>query len=181
MIDPDLPLLEEVAAILDAQLKRLELEAGRSDDPDAYGVFDSLEHVAGLGFAACQNYIASWAASCRVSRQLALQLGPKHRTGQPLVALVNAAANYWKHSPEWGNTLTAQAQRTADLFASLGVPVSEYALINFLHELVRPLPSRFGTLVPFLVHWRDELAAAPPRFAPLRSPLSRKPLGSKPL
>ena len=155
ILDLDLPLLEEVAVILDAQLDRLKLEARGTLDPDAFGVFDRAQHVTGLGFAACQNYIAS--RTGRISKKLALQRGPKHRTGQPMVALVNAAANYWKHSPQWGDTLTALEQQTAEFFSSIGVPLSEYCLTNFLYELVRPLPSRFGTLVPFLVHWRDEL------------------------
>jgi len=87
ILDPDLPLLEGVAVFLDAQLNQMQEEARRTGDPDANGVFDRLEHVTGLGFAACQNYIASCAGRSRVSKQRALELGPKHRTGQPLVAL----------------------------------------------------------------------------------------------
>jgi len=155
ILDFDLPLLEEVAVILDAQLDRLELEARGTDNPDDFGIFDRAQHVTGLGFAACQNYIAS--RTGRVSKRLAFQVGPTHRTGQPMVALVNAAANYWKHSAQWGETLTPLEQQTAEFFSSLGVPLLGYCLTNYLYELVRPLPARFGTLLPFLVHWRDEL------------------------
>ncbi len=118
-------------------------------------MFDRREHVTGFGFAACQNYVASLTGRSGVSKQDALQIGPSHRTGRPFVALINAAANYWKHSPEWNGADAAPAHRTATLLTSLGVRSSEYALANCLHELVRPLPARFGTLVPFLTQWRD--------------------------
>jgi hypothetical protein len=160
ILDPDFPLLEEVAVILDAQLDRIAQEAHRSEDPDADGIYDRLEHVTGLGFVACQNYIVSCAGRCRISKQLALQLGPKHRTGQPMAALINGAANYWKHRPSWDENNAAPVPRTVELFSSLSVPFSEYALTNVLHELLRPLPPRFATVLPFLVHWRDALADA---------------------
>jgi hypothetical protein len=160
ILDPDLVLLEDVAVFLDARLNQMQEEARRTDDPDATGVFDRLEHVTGLGFAACQNYIVSCSGLNRVSKQRALELGPKHHTGEPMVALVNAAANYWKHSSEWNSMRgPGPGQRTGELFASLGVAFSEYCLTTFLYELVRPLPPRFATVVPFLVRWRDDLAA----------------------
>lgn len=163
ILDLELPLLDEVVGLLDRQLDRIQEEAHRVADPDAFGMFDRLEHVTGLGFAACQNYIASWAGRSGVSKQAALQIGPSHRTGQPFVSLINAAANYWKHSPEWNGADAAPAQRTSALLASLGVRSSEYALTNCLHELVQHLPARFGTLVPLLAQWRDGLTDRLPR------------------
>ncbi len=122
ILDLDLTLLEEIVTILDANLERLERETHRSEDPDANGLFDRLEYVSGLGFAACQNYIAACAGRSALRKADALQLGPKHRSGEPMVALVNAAANYWKHSPDWDAKRTAPVPRTVGLFASLGVP-----------------------------------------------------------
>lgn len=155
VLDLYLPLLEEVVTLLDSHLARLDRDARASDDPVGE-VYDSAEHFHGLGFAACQHYLSSTAAFHRVPKAHALTLGPKHRTGEPLVALVNGAANFWKHQDPWdaGHGLRS---RPVELLRSLGVESDEYPMSNVLYHLVNPLPVKLGTLVPFLVQWRDAL------------------------
>jgi hypothetical protein len=156
-VDFDLPLLEEVLALLDRHLTRLEHHAAVVPDPDAEGILDSMEQVVGLGFAACQTYLVARSAFMVASKSDTLDLGPVHRCGRTIVAIVNAAANYWKHHDEWAVTASGGRARTEEVIAALGVRVSEYTASNVLSELLRPLPARFTTLIPFLVQWSDAL------------------------
>jgi len=64
-------------------------------------VFDDYEHVVGMACVACQHYIGMRCAESGVCKRSALDLPPKHKTGIPIVSIINAAANYWKHHSEW--------------------------------------------------------------------------------
>jgi hypothetical protein len=160
IIDSDLPLLEEVLRLLDTHLARLEREAQASPDPDSHGIYDSLEHVTGLGFATCQTYLVAHFARSGVSKPAALERGPTHRCGRTIASIVNAAANYWKHHEEWGVSSPSQRERTVEIISSMGMDSHDYTLYNMLHELLRPLPTRFTTVVPFLLQWRDSLRSS---------------------
>jgi hypothetical protein len=68
IFDFDLEFLREAVRLLDAQLEHLEGEATRLADPDAFGVYDTVEYIVGLGFTACQGYLASTYGQLRVKR-----------------------------------------------------------------------------------------------------------------
>jgi hypothetical protein len=157
ILDLHLPLGEEVTGVLDRELHRLSVEAAASPDPDAEGIFDRVEYVTGLGFIVCQNYVAACAGSRGCAKSDVLQLGPKHRCGESMVAVVNAAANYWKHHETWGVAGAAPSPRTTEVLAALGIQMTEYLATNVLTALLDPLPIRFATLLPFLTKWRDAL------------------------
>ncbi len=76
-----------------------------------------------------------------------------------MAALANAAANHWKHKPEWERANPSpQAQRVIDAFQALDFdPWCEYPLANALFALVAPHPHRFASLLPFMERWRDGL------------------------
>lgn len=161
LLDYQLGLLQEALALFDEHLDRLEAAANSSPDPDQEGVFDSMDYVAGMGFAACQQYVVSIHSQLQMSRLKALQCPPLHRTGHAIAAVVNAAANHWKHSSEWGDPPSHRAGQTLEVLRDLGVQVSgNYVMVNVLHHLLSPLRARFGNLVPFLTGWRDEVFRA---------------------
>ena len=152
-----LNFLTECTALIDRRVVALEAESSASEDPDAWGVFDSLEYVVGFGFVACQQYVTTVASNHKQTKKHALELGPQHRTGQPMVAIVNAAANYWKHSPEW--ELHDQGEKIRAIFEQVGGrPSGDYPVSSLLCDLLSPLPPRFERLVPFLERWKDEVA-----------------------
>jgi hypothetical protein len=158
--DAYLDLLMDAVRLFDAQLSKLEREADRSKDPDMSGHLDRMEYVTGLGFVACQQYMTGSFARKNINRRAALDLGPKHRCGVTFAALVNAAANHWKHHTEWDEQKGAnlRAEQTAVPLETLGVNLRQpYVLANILHELLRPHASRFQQLIPFLTRWRDEV------------------------
>ncbi len=160
-MDFDLDFLKEATALVDGRLERLEGKAEASPDPDMYGVYDRAEYITGFGFVACQTYATGVMrlSKSKVEKRDALALGPKHRTGPTMIELINAAANHWKHSPEWSlDAPSPDAQKTLQVIASLGVnPQGSYPVANMLHHILTPHPARFANLVPFLTQWRDAL------------------------
>ena len=160
ILDFDLDFLQDAAALVDSRLARLDREANASPDPDAFGVFDQKEYIIGFGFVACQTYATAIVSRSKLEKREALVLGPKHRTGRSMAQLVNAAANHWKHSPEWSlDAPTAHAKHTLEMISSLGVDTNgSYPVAIALYEMLTPHPPRFANLVPFLTQWRDALS-----------------------
>jgi len=161
IVDFDLDFLRAAATLVDSNLDRLHAESRSSPDPDAFGIFDEVEYLAGFGFVACQAYATAVVSRSplRGNKRQALARGPKHRTGQSMAQLVNAAANHWKHSPEWAlDAPTTQAKQTIEVISTLGVDTNDsYPVANMLREILTPHKARFVNLVPFLTQWRDAL------------------------
>jgi hypothetical protein len=161
IIDFDLDFLRAAVALVDASLAQLDEDAKSSPDPDTFGILDEVEYITGFGFVACQTYATAVASrsQLRNNKREALALGPKHRTGRSMIQLINAAANYWKHSPEWSlDAPTAQAEQTIEVISSLGVDTkASCPIANLLHEILTPHAARFANLIPFLTQWRDAL------------------------
>jgi hypothetical protein len=161
LLDFDLDFLRAAAALVDSGLERLQTQARSSPDPDAFGIFDEMEYLAGFGFVACQTYATAVVSrsQLRGRKREALALGPKHRTGQSMAQLINAAANYWKHSPEWAlDEPTAPAAQTIAVISRLGVDAdAPYPVANMLREILTPHKARVENLIPFLTQWRDAL------------------------
>jgi hypothetical protein len=94
-------------------------EASTSPDPDSFGIFDQMEYLAGFGFVARQTCASAKVSECKLKKREALALGPKHRIGPPMIELINAAANYCKHSPEWSlDAPTPQGKRTLEAISA---------------------------------------------------------------
>ena len=154
----DLSCLNDAAALVDSKLDLLDQRAKQSSDPDADGIYDRAEYLAGFGLVACQAYLTESISMSGRDRDGALKLGPRHECGHSIATLVNAVANYWKHAPEWTSPLSRRAQTTADLIRSLGVDIdSSYVVVNALSEIVRPREHRVRYVIPFLSQWRATL------------------------
>jgi len=160
-IDFDLEFLTEVLRLIDSKLSELSEAIDEIEDPDMTGHYDRVEYATGLGFAACQQYInAVMGGVDKKERTRRLSLGPAHRLGDPIVAVVNAAANYWKHSSEWGTPaerrIEEEREKTRKRLLNLGVDLKgSYPLSCVLAELSAPGLYRFEDLLPFLIAWRD--------------------------
>lgn len=160
-LDFDLNFLNGAATLVDASLDHLEGKADTSPDPDTFGIFDEMEYITGFGFVACQTYATAVMSRGKFKgkKREALAFGPVHRTGQPIIQLINAAANHWKHSSEWSlDTPSTQTKQTLEVISSLGVDSSRsYPIANMLHQILAPHPARITNLIPFLTQWRDIL------------------------
>jgi hypothetical protein len=162
--DFDLDFLRDAANLVDGRLETLGRKAESSPNPDSFGIYDEVEYITGFGFVACQTYITATIGRIGMEKREALDLGPRHRTGSPFVALLNACANHWKHSAEWRDQeLRRDTRRTLKTIASLGVDTDgSYPIANALYHLLAPHPTRFAPVLPFLVQWRDTVRAKQP-------------------
>lgn len=150
----DYQFLVELADFLDGHLGTLYGEADESTDPDQLGVLDRIDHVCGLGFVACQNYLEASANSHGISKADAFQQPPIHvESGRSVASLANGAANFWKHR--------SNDPRTG-AFEALGLDFHDpYPLMSSLSRLVAPNPPLFGSLVPVLGEWSRGLRDNP--------------------
>ncbi len=154
----ELSFLREAAALIDSKLAELDLQANAIEDPDGLGVFDEGEYMIGFGLVACQAYVTGSISRSNLDRKAAFALGPKHACGHSIAYLVNACANYWKHSSEWDRPLSRRAQETADAVSSLGVDLeASYVIANALAEILRPAEPTIARLIPFLSQWHVAL------------------------
>ena len=161
ILDFDLDSLTRASDLVDARLDWLDRDASASPDPDGFGIFDQMENLAGFGFVACQAYLTAKIAESDLGKTKALDRGPSHICGCPIAALVNAAANLWKHSPEWcPDAPSGRAKKTLETLSSLGIdPHASYPAGNALDAILTPQLPRFSNLIPFLTQWRDLLRA----------------------
>lgn len=159
ILDFDLDFLQDAARLVDGRLDILDRKALASPDSDSFGVYDEIEYITGFGFVACQTYITATIGRRNIQRRDALEFGPKHRTGRPIIALVDACSNHWKHSAEWSRSEPSpQAKKTLGSISSLGVDTSgSYPIAYALYEILTPHPTRFASALPFLTQWRDAL------------------------
>jgi hypothetical protein len=158
VLDFDLEFLRELLGVLDSHLDRLSTYAMRLDDPESFGIYESRDYIVGIGFAACQRYIATTSAECLLEKPKALALGPPHHSGESLASIINAAANCWKHQDEWalpGNR--GFRRQTVDTLAALGLPDNVYTMDAILHKLVLGSTPHLMALLPHLEAWRDSL------------------------
>lgn len=158
----------------------------RGVDVDSSGLCDRVEFLAGLSFAICQKYISatmSWfnLGENKFNKDNALKLGPLYKDATTHAQIINAAANYWKHSDEWNtisftqednedmfsinpreyNKLSPQAKRTIDILQKV-TPWRDYMCANVLYELTKS--DSLLLLLPILTEWRGSLLNETRRF-----------------
>jgi hypothetical protein len=157
-LDFDLDVLKDVLLMLDGQLERVYAYGETVEDPDGFGVYDTAEHLIGLGFAACQTYQASTYGFLGTEKRAALKLGPEGSPGHTFAELVNDAANFWKHHDEWQLNPNSRGERdTIEGLAAMGCAEGEHPLTRALAALVRPRRCRLEPLLTRLEAWRDAL------------------------
>ena len=163
VLDFDLDLLVDLLQVVDRQIEKNQDEISHTPDADGLGHFDRLEGVIGLGFVACQQYINATYPQLGVNKSEAIDRGPKHSSGRPVIKVINAAANFWKHHDEWPDpdpNRRYHEERTRAVIDSLTPSFADYVLGNVLHELVQPQPLRFAHVILLLSQWRDGFVAA---------------------
>ena len=163
-LDFNFKFLVGLCELLDERLTWIQTQCDGAVDPDAMGLIDDFEYYSGLGFVACQRYLTATCQWCRVEKRVALAIGPHHDSGQAIVTLLNAAANYWKHVDDWNPAAVARRdveqlhprqQRTIHVIQTV-TPWSDYTCANLLGELTAQ--SRFVEVMPVLEVWRERVS-----------------------
>jgi hypothetical protein len=157
--------LKDLVALFDSRLEGVQQAIESSADPDAFGLFDEAEYIAGMGFTAFQRYICSTYGPLDIEKHLALEAGPRHAGGEPIARIINAVANYWKHSDEWNLHSVVTRSRSGLSHAQLETirvietvtPWDDYTCANLLSALASPSEPRLTCLLPQLEGWRNAL------------------------
>ena len=159
VIDPDLDMLAELLAVIDAQLESVLRGWRDASEADELGYFDRAEHATGLGFVACQAYLTATYGFLNVKKVPALSVGPRHKSGQTIVEIINHAANFWKHHEEWHlDKSQAHQDRVRKAFDTVGFSVDlDYPLSGILTELAVPDAAAFKPLLGKFEQWREKV------------------------
>ena len=99
--DRELQLLAELLNNLDEKVVEVSNLISKSVDPESDGLTDRGEYFIGVGFSVIQQYLTDTLTLTRVSKRRALDIGPRYSEEFTFISVVNAAANWWKHSTEW--------------------------------------------------------------------------------
>jgi hypothetical protein len=140
--------------LIDDELERICQRIKVSADPDSDGLCDIGEYYIGLGFVAIQQYFTESCMLANIDKKVALDLGPKSEEGIPIIALINACANWWKHEADWWakGDVSKQAKRTAEYVMSL-TEGYDYALSNVLASLCEQSDLKLEHLFSYLDGW----------------------------
>jgi len=154
--DRELQLLAELLNILDEKVVEVSNLISKSVDPVSDGLTDRGEYFIGVGFSVIQQYLTDTLTLTGVSKRKAFDIGPRYSEEFTFISVVNAAANWWKHSAEWvgqekTSTLALQTQRiVVETAESLDYPLS-----NVLAKLLGASEITLCALLPNLVLWRS--------------------------
>ncbi|HBN14365.1 MAG: hypothetical protein CMQ46_10450 [Gammaproteobacteria bacterium] len=154
--DQDLQYLSELLNTLDNIVVDTVRRMSNSADPESDGLTDRGEYFVGIGFCAYQQNITDTLTRTGISKERALTLGPCYYEEMTFIAIVNAAANWWKHSAEWvgQNENNSLARRTQEVIAEV-TETEDYALSNVLAKLLGTGDIKLSALLPSLVLWRE--------------------------
>lgn len=156
--DVELDFLGQYLALIDAQLERLFAERKATGDSGAFGAFDDIDSLVGLGFIGCQRYLTATCGWLKVPKQVGLAAGPKHSSGMTTAQIVDHAATYWKHHEEWsGQETSSQKERTQAAMEAIYALNCDYPMMAALSEIT--VGTKFKDTLPDLAWWRDDLLA----------------------
>lgn len=160
--DGELSRLCELLEMLDLKLSDISVKISESADLDSDGLCDKGEYFIGVGFVAMQQYMIDTLLYTGVDKSKAYSIGPVHTSKIPYSALINAAANWWKHEAEWLNAGGISENNRTHQKVSLVADSNGYELSNVLASIC----GSSGGVVPFLIEWRksvDEAGAPRPK------------------
>ncbi len=154
--DAELQLLSELLSTLDEKLLEISRLIAASVDPESDGLTDRGEYFIGVGFSAMQQYITDTLTLTRIRKDRALNIGPRHSDSLTFIAVVNAAANWWKHSAEWVGQPKQNklAEKTQEIVLEVA-DTEDYQLSNVLAKLQSTSKITLSALLPNLVLWRS--------------------------
>jgi len=156
--DQELQLLTELLNDLDGKVAEVSNLISKSADPVSDGLTDRGEYFIGVGFSVIQQYLTDTLTLTGVNKRRAFDIGPRYSEEFTFISVVNAAANWWKHSAEWvgqetASRLALQTQRVVmEITESLDYPLS-----NVLSKMLSTSEITPSALLPNLVLWRSAI------------------------
>jgi len=154
--DSGLRHLEGLLRTLDSSLTCIQDQIKAADVYEVEIICEQGEYLIGVGFCAMQRYLFDVLQDIDIEASEARKLGPKSRKGKSVAKLIHAAANYWKHEPEWHiwlDKLRKDSQRTVDILLH-GKESADYPLADLLSDLCGDKSLLLVNCLPQLLEWR---------------------------
>lgn len=98
-----LRLFDAVAAPLQGLAQQAGVMLSKHDLPDFLyeDAAATLEQAIGVAFVAAQAFLVEARGARRRDRNAIFRMGPRTAGGAFVAEVINDAANFWKHAPEW--------------------------------------------------------------------------------
>jgi hypothetical protein len=158
--DPELALLSELLNDLDKKVVDVSKRIANSSDPDSDGLTDRGEYFIGVGFSVIQQYVTDTLTLTGVSKKDAFDLGPRYSQERTFISIVNASANWWKHSAEWvGRDIKNPVALETQGIVTETAGTKDYPLSNVLFNLLGTHDVTLSALLPNLLLWRSAVDA----------------------
>ena len=148
--------LEGLLRTLDSSLSSIHEQIKTAEACEVEIICEQGEYLIGVGFCAMQRYLFDVLQNIDTEASYARKLGPKTQKGESVAQLIHAAANYWKHEPEWHiwlDKLRKDSQKTVDIILQ-GKESADYPLADLLSELCGAKPLLLVNCLPQLLEWR---------------------------
>ena len=165
MIDYQKGLTSQLINIIDERIDKL-YDLIKNSHIDDESIFESIEHIVGLGFVVLQQYMTVAYGNLQKKKKDVLSKGPKHKSGNTFAEIADASADYWKHNGEWLLDTPRNRKGKKDIEAIFkmisinGHPVSVndyYPLVKILFELSHTEKRQFNAVFKKILEWRNEL------------------------
>jgi hypothetical protein len=166
VLDFDAYFMDKAFSLIDFQIERV--AKFMKEDFDAEGdssLVDDYEFLHAIGFVAAQKYLTS---SCKVlgmekEKRQAFAVGQKVNADVSCAALVNAAANHFKHCDEWDFENPSElAQPTIDTLKKAGVNVPQFGASVACDVFGKLGLEKLRDLTPILKQWSVDIETAFP-------------------
>ena len=162
-IDFQKGLTSQLINIIDERIDKLYYLI-KDNHIDDESIFESIEHIVGLGFVVLQQYMTVVCGELKQEKKDMLPKGPKHESGNTFAKIVDVSANYWKHNSEWSLDRNRSYEEKSEAFFKTisinGHPVSVndyYLLVNILFKLSHTEKGQFNAVFKKILEWRNEL------------------------
>ena len=171
--DLELGRLCEFLEIIDTKLNEIDQCILKSAEPISDGLCDQGEYYIGIGFVAIQHHLIDSLIALDINKKEAYSSGLTHSSGVASVAVINAAANWWKHEAEWfkngyfllndggSHELTLDIPKNGERAFEIIMNISnqyEYALSNVLASFSKSKRLSFTrNIIPHIEEWTKVL------------------------
>jgi len=158
--------LYELLEIIDMKLLKINECISKSTSSNLDEFFERGEYFIGIGFVAIQQHLNESLIGMGLKQVDAYSLGVKLPTGISCIWIINAAANWWKHEPEWHNSeyfkkkdISKDGKKSAEKILAIS-SLTEYALSNVLASFSESQELSFiKNIVPYIEQWTKEVFA----------------------
>lgn len=154
--DREFHLLTEILNIIDEKVIDVNKRISTSVDPVSDGLTDRGEYFIGVGLSLIQQYLTDTLTLTGLTKKRALDIGPRYSEDLTFISIINAAANWWKHSAEWFGKVEKEKKGFQTQNIIIAVTDSlDYPLSNVLAELLGTSDSTLSALLPNVLLWRE--------------------------